>query len=200
MKYCRWAPTDVSIRDAVLMHRKLWYCDVDVVAELTILASHSSVWVLRRHVVGCWCYWRYLQTGGAGHWYWGILWCEGWLKFVHVLMLRVSLGFGSWPRHCPVSGRWVSLLVCMFMQADSESDNDFKQVQRRSTGRGAICTIPLVHGACLKCSSYTFRSLRRVIQAHWASRKSPAGEGSIFHGSIPWVVSGCSGVQTCLQL
>jgi hypothetical protein len=75
----RWTPIDLFMRDAGLMHRELWCCNVNIVVESIILAIHSVLWVLRRHVIRCWCYRRHIQVGGEGHWYWDILWCEGWL-------------------------------------------------------------------------------------------------------------------------
>ncbi|OJA12283.1 hypothetical protein AZE42_11056 [Rhizopogon vesiculosus] len=70
-----WAQIDVFVRDAVFMHRELWCRDVDIVVEPIVLAIRTDVWVFRKHVVGCWCYQRYLQIGGARHGHGYILWC-----------------------------------------------------------------------------------------------------------------------------
>jgi hypothetical protein len=96
-----------------------------------------------------------------------------------MIFLRLRFLASLLPRFLEVGT--VNGLVCM--QADP--GDDLKQVPRHSTGHGAICTTPLLRGACLRCFSYIFSFLRRAIQAQWASIKFCAREGSISHGSIP---------------
>jgi hypothetical protein len=76
LTFCRRTPAYVFVRDADSVHRELRCRNIDVAAGSFILAIHSDVWVLGRHDVGCWCHRRYLQIGGAGHWYRDILWGE----------------------------------------------------------------------------------------------------------------------------